>query len=137
MTTQFDGAGDGRGKDCCALMRGAIADKPPSASSLRKPQFFLVVVLCQIGKRARLSSESLSAKVPVIAGLGVGLCQEVWTWIDSVAFSPNGTLALSGGNNGTVKLWDLVVGRLVRTFNGDAKAVHAVAFSPDGNSVLS
>ena len=58
----------------------------------------------------------------------------------SVAFSPDGNSALFGSGNvavggygiGDVKLWDLVTGKLLRTFEG-----HSVAFSPDGHTLLS
>src|SRR5262245_15360864 len=55
--------------------------------------------------------------------------------VTSVAFSPDGRRALSGSDDGTMKLWDVAAGVLVRTFAGDF--TRAVAFSPDGNHVLS
>jgi WD40 repeat protein len=57
--------------------------------------------------------------------------------ISTVAFSPNGALALSGSNDNTMKLWDVATGTLVRTFVGHSNWVHSVAFSPDGTRVLS
>src|ERR1700741_1409424 len=55
----------------------------------------------------------------------------------SYTFSPDGTLALSGSIDRTIKLWDAATGRLLRTFEGHARAVHSVALSPDGTRVLS
>ena len=55
----------------------------------------------------------------------------------SVAFSPDGRLALSGSSDNTLKLWETASGRLVRTFRGHSKAVFSVAFSPDGRQALS
>ena len=59
------------------------------------------------------------------------------TGITSVAFSSDGQLALTGGNDTTLKLWDIASGRDVRTFVGHKAAVNSVAFSPDDKLVLS
>jgi WD40 repeat protein len=55
----------------------------------------------------------------------------------SVAFSPDGARALSGENDKTLKLWDVVNGRELRTFTGHTHSVVSVAFSPDGTHALS
>ena len=57
--------------------------------------------------------------------------------IDSVAFSPQGLHVLSAGVDQTVKLWDVMTGRLMRTFQGHSNPVTSVAFSLDGAQVLS
>jgi WD40 repeat protein/serine/threonine protein kinase len=51
--------------------------------------------------------------------------------ISSLAFSPDSTLALSGGDDGVVGLWDLASGQH-REFHGHLDNVMSVAFSPDG-----
>jgi WD40 repeat protein/serine/threonine protein kinase len=56
--------------------------------------------------------------------------------VGSVAFSPDGKFALSGGVNGTVKLWEVATGRELRNFVGHQGDVVSVAFSPDGNFAL-
>lgn len=55
----------------------------------------------------------------------------------SVVFSPTGTHALSGGRGGTLKLWEISTGRLVRILKGHTDSVNSVAFSPGGQYVLS
>ena len=54
----------------------------------------------------------------------------------SVAFSPDGTKALTGSTDDTAKLWNVATGACLRTFTGPAYAVYSVAFSPDGTKVL-
>jgi WD40 repeat protein len=54
-----------------------------------------------------------------------------------VAFSPGGNRLASCGDDGTVRLWDPVAGRLVATIAAHADAARAVAFSPDGRSLAS
>ncbi len=59
-------------------------------------------------------------------------------WVKSVAFSPNGHLALSGGGGDTaLKLWDVATGKELRSFIGHTNAIESVAFSPDGRFALS
>jgi len=55
----------------------------------------------------------------------------------SVAFSPDGLWALSGGYDETLKLWDVNTGSLIRTFTGHTSHVYSVAFSSDGLWALS
>jgi DNA-binding beta-propeller fold protein YncE len=52
--------------------------------------------------------------------------------VESVAFSPDGRYALSGGDDKTVRLWDMNSGELLAVFAGHTGNVLNVAFSPDG-----
>jgi WD40 repeat protein len=58
-------------------------------------------------------------------------------WVSSVAFSPDGKFALSGGGDNMLKLWELATGHELRSFAGHTGDVHSVAFSPDGKLALS
>jgi WD40 repeat protein len=55
----------------------------------------------------------------------------------SVTFSPSGQRALLGSHDQALKLLDLTSGRELRSFAGHARGVTSVAFSPNGQLVLS
>ena len=57
--------------------------------------------------------------------------------VTCVAFSSDGTKALSGSQDQTVRLWDTATGKALRTFDGLESPLAAVAFSFDGLTALS
>jgi WD40 repeat protein len=58
------------------------------------------------------------------------------TAVASVAFSANGKHVVTGGDNGSVMLWDIDSGNLLKTFR-HKKAVSAVAFRPTKDQIIS
>lgn len=56
--------------------------------------------------------------------------------IASTAFSPDGRLLVTGGEDGTARLWDVESGLEIRALPGHRSEVQAVAFTPDGRWVL-
>ena len=66
--------------------------------------------------------------VPIIAHSGA---------INALSYSRDGSRALSGSSDATLKLWDATSGRLIRTFEDHSGEVLTVAFSPSGGQLLS
>jgi WD40 repeat protein len=58
-------------------------------------------------------------------------------FVASVAFSPDGTSALSGGSDATIRLWSLATGKQQSAFMGHASGVTSLSFFPDGKQVVS
>ncbi len=76
-----------------------------------------------------------------ITGLNNCWCERVLIgnsgWVNSVAFSPDTRYILSGSDDGTVRLWEVVNGKELHVFEGHTGKVTSVAFSPDGRHILS
>ena len=57
--------------------------------------------------------------------------------VNSVSFSPDGTLLASGSHKITIKLWDTATGNEIRTLTGHTHYVRSVTFSPDSTMLAS
>ena len=57
--------------------------------------------------------------------------------VRSVAFAPDGQTLASGSRDGTVRLWRVADGVLLRTLEGHTDGVWSVAFAPDGATLAS
>ena len=57
--------------------------------------------------------------------------------IGSVAVTPDGTRAVSGSDDQTVRVWDLASGQCLSTLEGHSESVLSVAVSPDGATMFS
>ena len=58
-------------------------------------------------------------------------------WVGTLAFSPDGTMLVSGSRDKTIKFWEIPSGQLIRTVEAHDGGVHTVTFSPDGKVLAS
>jgi eukaryotic-like serine/threonine-protein kinase len=56
--------------------------------------------------------------------------------VNAVAYSPDGTMVLTGSSDNQARLWDRSLATVIRTFSGHTNLVNAVAFSPDGTRIV-
>src|SRR5260221_960167 len=57
--------------------------------------------------------------------------------VRTVAWSPGGSRIASGGEDGTIQIWEAATGRLIATYRGHTANVLTLAWSPDGNYIAS
>src|SRR5688572_19533325 len=57
-------------------------------------------------------------------------------FLEPVQFSPDGRLLLTGGDDGTVVVWDVQSGQEVRRFRAHSVMIQDAVFTPDGSRIL-
>lgn len=57
-------------------------------------------------------------------------------WVESVAFSPDGSKLVSGGYDSVAKIWDAKTGKELMTLRGHKALVHNAIFSHDASQIL-
>lgn len=58
-------------------------------------------------------------------------------WVRSCAFSGDNRLAVSGGDDKVVRLWDLSTKKQIKMYGSKVSAINTVAFHPEGKYVAS
>ena len=58
-------------------------------------------------------------------------------FVNSVAFSSNGSCIISGSDDNSVQVWDALIGKKKHVLNGHTGLVNSVAFSSDGSYIVS
>jgi RNA polymerase sigma factor (sigma-70 family) len=66
-----------------------------------------------------------------------GAKQGIRKEVQSVAFAPDGKMLASAHGDNYIRLWDLATGKEVRAWQAHAYRVSTVAFSPDGQTLVS
>jgi len=120
----------GREVQCLAVLDSQVLKYPPVVES---------IALNSNGKFVLSGMNDGSARLWDFS-TGQLLSQSIMNngWVLSVAISPNGKYALSGGTNSkTPRLWDSSNGRDVHFFYGHESYLNSVKFSPDGKYILS
>lgn len=114
-----------------AVPTGMIAFRPVPPSVLSAGSQNTTAFYAPDGRTVAFSTGQLwdtrTGRVRTVAGLGGHAL---------MAFSPDGTLiAGASTSDGTVKLWNVASGRLVRSLPTHADYVLSVAFTPDGTTL--
>ncbi|MDJ0510521.1 MAG: NB-ARC domain-containing protein [Crocosphaera sp.] len=66
-----------------------------------------------------------------------GIFKGHFKWLRSIAFSPNNKIIASGGEDTTVRLWDIETQKCLEVLEGHLDRVRKVIFSPNGNILAS
>ena len=94
----------------------------------------LAIALGSVGHMALGQSEECSPAPLIVRVLAVGT-----TWVDTIAFSPDGNLIAAGDRDGMLKVWNTKTGEEVLVLSAAhfGLAVKSLAFSPDGTLLAS
>ena len=72
-----------------------------------------------------------------ITGVHMSVLSGHTGWIQSLAFSLDGKLLVSGSDDETVNIWDIQTGGVVKTFHGHTRSVLSVSISLDQTTIIS
>src|SRR5262245_16762979 len=103
-------------------MNGLLGSPTARRFALTLVHFFLLINAAH----SQANSRSKVELIPQIEHVG---------GVESTALSPDGMHLASAGYDGTLKLWNVITGRLVKSITQRSK-VGRVAFSPNGRRLL-
>jgi WD40 repeat protein len=58
-------------------------------------------------------------------------------WVQSLVFSPDGKMLVSGSHDHTIRIWDLATGQCLKTLRGHTGCIQSLAVSPDSTTLAS
>ena len=122
-----------------AAIVAAKPEEPAAAAALAAGEVPAPAQQRQDAPTAERGTDPVADRAPAQDKLPVEVVPQIGHTgaVHSVAFSPDGRLALSGSLDNSLKLWEVATGRELRSFNGHTNYVNSVAFSPDGRFALS
>lgn len=97
----------------------------------------IVMLWAGLGCAAQTRENKKAAKTPGAARPELVLNLGHSDLLRAFTFSPDGATLASGSGDGTIKLWGVQSGDLLRTLSAHAGWVTALAMSPDGSTVAS
>jgi WD40 repeat protein len=107
---------------------GALATQPAEAQD--------VPIKLSENKPWRTTEEMLSLPPGAVARFGV-VRVDPRVPLYSVAFSHDGKMIVTGGEEKRVEVWDVKSNKVVKTLAGNLRGVPSVAFSPDDRLIAS
>ena len=97
----------------------------------------LVALVCWKDTIAVGSRSTHTIILDVTTGSQIAVLSGHTGWVKSLAFSPDGTLLVSGSFDKTIKLWDLQTGGFIKTFQGHTGPIHSISISANGTLIAS
>jgi WD40 repeat protein len=102
----------------------------------RIPPTFPVMAFSADGRRALFAAGRFAMLVDLENSKVLRVLEGHTRPVSCVVFSGDGRRALSGADDGTVRLWDLESGKELRRLEGPPTRILSVAFPPDGKQAL-
>jgi WD40 repeat protein len=95
------------------------------------------ITVSRIGPLVLHSSSDGTAKIwNAVTGNLIATLKGHTTWINSAAFSPDGSRIVTTSKDNTAKIWKVTTGDLIADLTGHSDWVLSAAFSPDGSRIV-
>jgi WD40 repeat protein len=75
-----------------------------------------------------------NTRVPNLIGHRYIVCER---GIGDISFSPDGMYLVSGGDDGTIRIWSALTGVQLKVINASENSIMCVSYSPNGNLIIS